>query len=232
VLRILVFILVLLNILLLALRYLQPDENDPLPKVVTPQITQLPRIELLPKDLPGGTDLTDSPGSRPAEVPVSQACMMLGPFVAEADFASLKLELQQLFEQVRQRESKAIVDQGYWVFVPPFSSRTEAIQATDQLQEVGASEFYVIGSGNSANAVSLGVYNRLEMAEQRRNELHSLGLVLDIQISRQTDIKSSYWLEAGPVDAMDPVLLPIALNYPQVQLLQVDCTGGVSGAQD
>lgn len=251
VLRILVFSLLLANILLIALRMMQPDSgSSAAPAQAEFPSRKLPTIELaeslpeneMSEDAPTlGQAVTDSTGQEPAEAtsaltgsdvdsaPIDQesmACIQVGPFENEASMVELKAELSQLFDSVQTREKRSIVDKGFWVYVPKYSTRAEAEQAVRELTAAGARELYIVPDGTMANAISLGFYARRERAEDRRLRLNDLGLVLDFMIEPQTEIEMSYWMEAGPVNPLNPTLIGLSYNNPDVQQIQVDCTGG------
>jgi hypothetical protein len=51
------------------------------------------------------------------------------------------------------------------------------------------------------------------------------GLVpgLDIVVELKTKIQSKYWLEAGPVDALNPALIQLSLSHPKAEQRQIAC---------
>jgi hypothetical protein len=244
VLRIFVYSLLLANILLIALRLLYPDYGKTEEPVrVTLPAKKLPTIELV-RDLPAtemagdpsisnpaGTTGTETPEDRPETAADSRfleqqpmACIQVGPFENEASMAELKAELSTLFDRVESHEKRSIVDRGYWVYLPKYASRAEAEQAVNDLTAVGAREFYIMPDGAMANAISLGVYDRREGAEERRQQLNDLGVTLDIMIEPRTEIRTQFWMEAGPVSALSPTLIELSFNNPDIQQLQVDCS--------
>ena len=252
-LRIFVFSLLLANILLIAVRMMQPDSgSSAAPVQVEFPSRKLPTIELaenLPENEisedasaleqvasdPAGEDPPETAsaltGSDVDSEPIDQesmACIQVGPFENEASMDELKAELTQLFDRVQTREKRSIVDKGYWVYVPKYPTRAEAEQAVRELTAAGAREFYIVPDGTMANAISLGFYARRERAEERRLRLNDLGLTLDYMIEPQTEIESSYWMEAGPVNPLNPTLIGLSYNNPDVQQIQVSCAGGES----
>lgn len=249
--RIFVFSLLLANILLIAMRLLQPDSgNSAAPVRVEFPSKKLPTIELA-ENLPE-TEMTGeasasglpAPASGEAEsvspelgwtpTPVElqpMSCIQVGPFEDEASMAELKAELTTLFDRVQSRERRSIVDKGYWVFLPKYSTRAEAEQANKDLAAAGVREFYIMPDGAMANAISLGVYERLDRAEERRQQLNDLGLTLDVMIEPQTEIQTRYWMEAGPVNALNPTLIELSYNNPDVTQTQVDCSSGDSRSE-
>jgi len=243
VLRIFVFSLLLANILLIALRLLQPDSGDSAaPDSVEFESGKLPTIgladELSETGLPAQTSAENvEPGlpepdsaATPVE-PQPMSCIQVGPFEDEASMAELKAELTILFDRVQSREKRSIVDKGYWVFLPKYPTRVEAEQAIKDMTAAGAREFYVMPDGAMANAISLGVYGSLERAEERRKQLNDLGLKLDVMIEPQTEIQTRYWMEAGPVNALNPTLIELSYNNPDVTQIQVDCSVGESRSE-
>ena len=250
-LRIFVFSLLLANILLIALRLMQPDSGgSAAPVQVDAASNKLPTIELA-ENLPGteNSNEASAPGlpaqisagelkeeatraldvSEMASTPIEQrsmACIEVGPFENENAMAELKAKLVELFDWVQSREKQSIVDKGFWVYLPQFPSRAQAEQVARDISAAGVSELYIVPDGSMVNAISLGVYGRRERAEQRRQQLTNLGLTFDFMIEPQSEIESSYWLEAGPVSALNPTLIELSYNHPDIQQKQVDCSGG------
>jgi hypothetical protein len=42
-------------------------------------------------------------------------------------------------------------------------------------------------------------------------------------VQLQTEIVSQYWLDAGPVDALNPALIRLSVGHPDVKQLQISC---------
>ena len=229
-LRMFVLGLVLVNIVLLAARALQPggfSGEEPVENEV--KNTPLPSIELL-ENLPvTAVELekkasTESPEQSSAQVVMeSLSCIRLGPFTSEDDLVVFQTEVEGLLERVGTRETKSIVDKGYWVFLPPYPTRAEALKVVDQMSKAGAKDFYVVPRGITVNAVSLGVFQSRIRAERRREQIRQLGLGFDVVIELQTEIESSYWLQGGPIDALNPALIQLSFSHPDVEQLQIPC---------
>jgi hypothetical protein len=237
VLRIIVLGLLLANILLIAFRVLQPDAGDGKASAeIDPELTELPRIELADDALPpdddteaqtsvGFRDLVTASGSD------VHGCIRFGPFESESELQALQPDLQKLFDAVHARVTNSLVESGYWVFLPPHSTRPEAEQTMEQLTAAGARDLYVVPRGNLVNAVSLGIYDSRDRAESRREQIAGLDPGLNIAIQLQTEIETRLWLEAGPVDALNPVLIQLSLNHPDVQQMQIRCPDDMAESQ-
>ncbi|MFC1796096.1 SPOR domain-containing protein [Pseudomonadota bacterium] len=234
VLRMFVLSLVLINIVLFAARALQPggsSADEPVQNEV--RNTPRPSIELL-ENLPVNNAVVEPEISvEPQEQPSAQAamespgCIQLGPFNSEDGLAVFQTEVVNLFERVQTLETESTVEKGYWVYLPPYPTRAEALQVVEQMSEAGAKDFYVVPRGITVNAVSLGVFRNMSRAERRQKQIRKLDLGLDIAIELQTDIESRYWLQGGPIDALDPALIQLSSSYPQIEQLQIPCAAEV-----
>jgi hypothetical protein len=234
--------LVLVNVALIALRLFDgAGEEAGADAAAVQQEIPLSAIELPgdipPDDVNPDPESLDTPpgdaGEEPetpedsiaeaAGEPDGHACVRIGPFDSESEQASLESELQELFSRVHARETKSIVDDGYWVFLPSLPSRSEAELAVEKLKAAGVSDYYLVREGESLNAVSLGIYDRREPAEARRRQVRGLVPGLDIVIELKTRIQSKYWLDAGPVDALNPALIQLSLSHPAAEQRQIAC---------
>ena len=237
VLRIIVLGLLLANILLIALRVLQPDAGENMVSAEPgPELTALPRIELAGEALPPDDDAETQTSVEFRDLAMASGsdelgCIRFGPFEAESELQALQPDLQKLFDGVHARETNSLVETGYWVFLPPHSTRPEAEQTMEQLTTAGARDLYVVPRGDLVNAVSLGMYDSRERAESRREQLAGLDPELNIAIQLQAEMQTRFWLEAGPVDALNPVLIQLSLNHPDVQRTQIRCPEEMAESQ-
>ena len=220
--------LILVNVALIALRMFDGDGQEAAgDATINQQETSPPAIVLL-EDTSPGEENTEPESVADSVVentdgPDGHACVRIGPFDSENEQADLKSELQKLFSQVQSRETKSIVDDGYWVFLPSYPTQAEAELAVDKLKAADVGDYYRVREGNSINAVSLGIYDRREPAEARRRQVRGLVPGLDIVVELKTKIKSQYWLEAGPVDALNPALIQLSLSHPKAEQRQIAC---------
>ena len=251
-LRIFVFGLILANILFIALNFLQPDAEITGEVTEKPvETAKLPRIELVDNTMPPGSgthgqaaeepDPQQVPEQFPEQVPEQFSeqvpeelaavasepdpamCIRIGPFDTEAELTSLQPELERWFERVQRHETTSLVEKGYWVFLAPFATREEAEKEVVRLSSAGVKDYYVVPRGNSANAISLGVYDKKEPAENRQRQLAALGLGLEIGIEQQSESQSQYWLDAGPTNDMSPGLDQWSISHPDTRHRQIPC---------
>lgn len=67
--------------------------------------------------------------------------------------------------------SRRVEKLNYWVFVPPLDSRRQAEQLAGRFERSGIRDFYIVRSGEFANALSLGVFSSRDSAIQRASRL-------------------------------------------------------------
>lgn len=220
--------LVLVNVILILLRLFDDTvDEERVEGLADQQNKPLPVVEQIENTPPGNPDseaeAREEPTEEPLDVPEGHACVRVGPFASEKEQSNMQSELMELFSRVLVRETKSIEDDGYWVYLPPYPARTEAEQAVEKLKAAEVSDYYLVRDGQHVNAVSLGIYDRREPAEERRRQVLDSVPGLDIVVELRTRIASQYWLEAGPVDALNPALIQLSITHPDVEHLQIAC---------
>jgi hypothetical protein len=239
-LRMFVLGLLLVNVVLLTVRALQPGAyREEGGTVENPPQAPLPSIELIdtlppeiavPEQAPAPVvENADKAGAISVMDP--SRCIRVGPFADIGESMNLQSELQTRFERVRTLESASVTDLGYWVNIPPFPTRAEAQTVVEKLNAAAVKEFYVVPRGLSANAIALGVFSSQTRAENRRRQIHKLELGVEVVIELQTKTELNYWLEAGPLDTANPPPIPLFSSYPDLQQLEINCPMGPAEQQ-
>ena len=95
--------------------------------------------------------------------------------------------------RISERETQALVEKGYWVFMPPYASLLIANQELLTLQALGLEDIAVIYDGDWKNAISLGYFLRQENAARRKRSLEDRGYSPLIRVQRQSEPR--YWLD-------------------------------------
>lgn len=180
--------LVVLNVFLWGWAAIQPEPPS-VPKAEdvarVMQISGVPAIRLA-----GEADVM-SPGGLQA----SRQCYTLGPIESRSAMRKVQDVLEPSVVQLSWHETTAVVEQGYWVYLEPFSSRAQAGEAVQQLVEHGISDYYVMPNGPNANAVSVGLFEQRVQAETRKAEIDALGLGWPVMMDMQRKDESRYWLD-------------------------------------
>ena len=182
-LRIIVISLVVANLLLLGFQSSKPvvkvDTNASLATDYDPDI---PTIHLF-SEMMEDQDLMSG----------NRRCFSLGPFHSSEDRDDIRSRLYAVSATLTERRTQALVEKGYWVFMPPYISLLEANQELFSLQALGLQDIGIIYDGEWKNAISLGYFMRQENAQKRMEGLEDKGYAPLIRVQRQTEPR--YWLD-------------------------------------
>ena len=182
-LRILVISLFVANLLLLAFQEDKPElKPETKASTTVEKNSDVPTIHLFSEMIEDQGLLT---GNR--------RCFSLGPFHSIDDRDKTYTRLMDVSSGISERETQALVEKGYWVFMPPYASLLIANQELLSLQALGLEDIGVIYDGEWKNAISLGYFLRQENAARRKNGLEDKGYAPLIRVQRQSE--SRYWLD-------------------------------------
>lgn len=175
--RIVVIVLVLANSAALALRTLQP--TLPPPSSAPPRLADVPQVELV------------ADAFRRAIVS-GPRCYTLGPLATLVQQSRADDRLRPFVNQRRLRTTRADHDRGWWVFVAA-SSRSAAIELARELAAQGMEDYFVVADENLPEAVSLGLYERLDNARQRLSRIRRMGF--DAQMTVRREEIPQFWID-------------------------------------
>ncbi len=99
--------------------------------------------------------------------PTNLLCLEWGPIAAKrADAALARLNKFQFGARLAQLDAPP-GSGPYWVYFPPLPSRAAANDKLAQLQGLGIQDIAVVTTGQWQNAISLGLYSKLAIANAR-----------------------------------------------------------------
>lgn len=216
ILRFTVICLVVLNVFLWGWAAIQPEP----PKAPGPedaarinQISGLPTIRLASE-----VDMMPPGGAQ-----ALRQCYTLGPVDSRSAMRRIQDVLEPSVVQLSWHETSAVVEQGFWVYLEPFSSFGQAAEAVDQLVANGVSDYYVMPSGPFANAVSVGLYEQRSQAETRKEQIEALGLGWPVTIGMQRKDEARYWLDFEIRDDSDLDIAGLVSEDGEARYLEVPC---------
>lgn len=122
------------------------------------------------------------------------ACASYGPFSSDDVVQQAAGRLKPLGLQTSEHLVPGKAKQGYWVYLPPFSSRHEADAAEALLKKRGVADIYVVTDEANRNAISLGVFTLRTGATERQKQMKKLGFHA-LESERFRD-EPRYWLDA------------------------------------
>ena len=123
----------------------------------------------------------------------NRQCFSLGPFHSSEDRDEVFGLLQTVSTSISERQTQALVEKGYWVFLPPYVSLLEANRALLSLQALGLEDVGVIYDGGWKNAISLGYFLRQKNAVKRKKGLEERGYEPLMRVQRRAEPR--YWLD-------------------------------------
>jgi len=123
----------------------------------------------------------------------NRQCFTLGPFHDIEDMYEVRGRLQEISLSTHDRETQALVEKGYWVFLPPYSTLLEANEVLFALQALGLKDIGVIYDGEQKKSISLGYFLRQENALRRKKGLEAKGYAPMMRVQRQAEPR--YWLD-------------------------------------
>ena len=177
--RLLVWLLVLLNVGLLA--YFNMDLIAPKPaaadRSIQPErlkILSEKDLEAMPKVVPPAPELV-SEASAPV-VQGSTSCYKWGNFtktnLPAAQVVLVRLGLQSEINQ----EASAPEDRRFWVYYPPLESAAIAQQKADEIRAMGVDELFIVQDSQWRNAISFGLFQDEQLASALLNDLLTKGV--------------------------------------------------------
>ena len=182
-LRILVISLVVANLLLLAFQGSKPAAPPKTKAIRTAEKdSDIPTIHLFSEMMKDQDLMT---GNR--------QCFSLGPFHSSDDKDETRTRLLEVSTRISERQTEALVEKGYWVFMPPYASLLEANEELLSLQALGLKDIGIIYDGEWEKAISLGYFLRQENALKRKKALEDKGYEALMRVRRQGEPR--YWLD-------------------------------------
>jgi len=182
-LRILVISLVVANLLLLAFQGSKPAAPPKTKAIRTAEKdSDIPTIHLFSEMMKDQDLMT---GNR--------QCFSLGPFHSSDDRDETRTRLLEVSTRISERQTEALVEKGYWVFMPPYASLLEANEELLSLQALGLKDIGIIYDGEWEKAISLGYFLRQENALKRKKALEDKGYEALMRVRRQGEPR--YWLD-------------------------------------
>jgi cell division septation protein DedD len=165
------------------------------------------------------------PVGQASEAESTARCYTLGPFKGVDEANAVRDELKSAGITAKRRMIKDNSRKGFWVLLPPESSRSQARQNIDLLKEKGIKDYFLVVTGEQTNAVSLGVFAQTDTAQRRFEEIKAMGFNPKIQ---NVDLPlREYWLDWPAEQTLSPDALDkIRKQYNSVGQTQRACSSG------
>ncbi|MBS0213736.1 MAG: SPOR domain-containing protein [Proteobacteria bacterium] len=129
----------------------------------------------------------------PVSMDATPRCQTIGPFASPDDTRRASDTLAPLVGRIQQRTDSATAATGYRVFVAALPNRDAALEAVRQMAAKGMTDYYVVTTGDQVNTISLGLFQDLDNATKRRDEVRKLGF--DARLEPKVGQVQQYWLD-------------------------------------
>lgn len=214
--RLAIWLLLLLNVLLLA--YFNLDRAQPA-ALAGHEPLQPEKIKLLTAG-----DIAKLPRKPAAAEPVAvqYACYEWGSFsaanLARASEALAGFSLQATVQQQTSQEAAR-----YWVYIPRHSSLQAAQEALDGLRKLGIEEGFIVLEPQWRYAVSLGVFKDEQLATKLLQEVRDRGVTSAVKGVRNQEKGQASLLIGDMSSDIAAELEKLKPNFPGSELKQVTC---------
>jgi len=219
--RALFFALVLANLLFYGWHagYIGPgEEKKGEPERLSQQIAP-EKIRLVTADSP----------RRPAETARARsACLEWGSFPAqEAERALTALAPLGLGDKLSSRKVEEAAQ--WWVFMPPQGNKANADKKTEELKNLGVTDYFVVtDDGANKWAISLGVFRTEESAKNYLAAVSAKGVKTGRTGARETRVQKTLFQIRDADDATQAKLTEIRKDFAGIDLH--DCPADAAGA--
>lgn len=136
---------------------------------------------------------TDTASINGASQSANANCYTLGPFRSKKDVATVRERMVAVGIDAKRRLDKNNTRKGFWVIIPPESTRKKANQHIRSLKQKGVKDYFLVVTGEYANAVSLGVFVNSDSAERRYEQMKKQGF--DARVQTVDLPVREYWLD-------------------------------------
>jgi hypothetical protein len=166
----------------------------------------------------------DAASARPAETAaVADArprCFSLGPFADAGAAQAAIAKLQDAALRSHAREAKGIASGSFSVYLPPQPNRAAAQALARRIGEAGFGDILVVGEGDMANGIALGLYHNQEGAQRRLAALQAAGFPAQMRASGE-ESPSQWWADVAAKPGFDAAQARAKAGAEQAQAL--DC---------
>lgn len=137
--------------------------------------------------------------SAPQVAAASYKCMTLGPFATPQDLRDARSAVASQVVRLRARQEQTTEMRGWWVHLPTSPSRAAALAEARKLEARHITDYFVVGSGDQQNTVSLGLFRDPANAHKRLDQVVAAGF--PAQLTQRTEQVPQYWLDMVVTDS-------------------------------
>jgi hypothetical protein len=130
----------------------------------------------------------------------ANACWRIGPFQTENQMQIAWKALEYIALDMQHSKTINRVSRGYLLSIPPSTDFNQAQKIIRKLTNVGITDAYIYKQGIMANAIFVGQYEQLEMAQARLMLVQAQGFEVELKnIQSETP---QWWIKATVRDTL------------------------------
>ena len=155
-------------------------------------------------------------------------CLFLGSFEREDEARALEQRLLSLDIDSTVQSVDAAVGVDYWVYLIPLASRQASLRQLKELKKRKI-DSYIIGQGDLANGISLGIFPRSDSAESVMQRLREAGY--EPMLRELSRAHRAFWVRISPASrrlAGDVLLEGLARDFDRLEHQLMPCEGVAS----
>lgn len=124
----------------------------------------------------------------------AQACWRIGPFQSEKQMQNAWKALEYIALDMQHSKTISRVSRGYLLSIPPSADFNQAQKIIRKLANAGITDAYIYKQGIMANAIFVGQYEQLEMAQARLMLVQAQGL--EVVLKNIQSETAQWWIKA------------------------------------
>lgn len=185
-------------------------------------LQELPKSTLLERDLRRQA-LEDEQRKQEAEAQLM--CALIGPFPEVVTAKQIRGRLGAKVDSATIVMVAKTLPSVHWIFIPPLADRKDALAMIKRLQADGIDSFLMTESDSGyENAISLGVYSKLESAQKVLDGIIAKGYAAEL--TKKLRQKEAYWLALDINNSLDfdvAVLESFRVEIPEIKKQEKSC---------
>jgi hypothetical protein len=185
-------------------------------------LQELPKSTLLERDLRRKAALEEQ---RRKEEEAQLMCGLIGPFPEVVTAKQIRGRLGGKVENAPIVMIAKTLPSVHWIFIPPLDDRKAALAMIKRLQGDGVDSFLMTESESGyENAISLGVYSKLESAQKVLEGIIAKGY--PAELTKKLRQKEAYWLVLDVDSTLDfdtAELEAFRVEIPEIKKQEKSC---------
>ncbi len=124
---------------------------------------------------------------------IKRECFTLGPFRDLMKLRAMTRGIKNYVADASYRSNEEQEQEMFWVYLKPSEDYSKAKELTLQLKKKKVKDYFIVGSGEKVNGISLGHFREKDRAYTHAERIKSLGFRPDVEPIFKT--YTIYWLD-------------------------------------